>query len=214
MVQILAGVRGQRVEAFDQGSSVAIHLADDPSEESELRTWRFDVYADKGDGLLLLGNITSRTPPAPPAAASPPLPPQPRDRIIAICTCPGANRWVVQVRYGAERRQDIPPGARCDVNLLGAPTASLPGVQPINERSLYVAGNAAATFTLARGQRVSSWSAFSSGVNATVQINGGDIIPVPPAAAVQGEPNGALDGALFDFAGADLAGYFVEFKEC
>jgi hypothetical protein len=213
-VEIIAGARNQQVETADQGSSIGLHLADEPSTTGALRTWRFEVYADRGEGLFFLGEITSRTPVPPPAAASPPLPPIARTRIIAICTCPGALRWVVRVRYANEGEDSLPsPRPKCDVNLLGAPVASMPGVQAINERYSYISGAAAATFTLARGQRVQSWAVFSSGAGATVEINAGGAIPVPPSGNVRGDPGGALDGGLFAFVGAGLAGYFVEFKE-
>ena len=202
------------VETADAGSAVAIHLADEEDTTGALRTWRFDVFADRGEGLFLLGDITSRTPRLPPAAANPPLPPQPRTRIIAIATCPGAVKWVVRVRWGQEGVDSLPsPAPKADVNLLGSPVASLPGVAPVNERYGYISGAAPSTFTLARGQRVASWAAFATGAGATVTIDGGTVIPIPAAGNVRGDPLGTLDGGLFVFAGGTLGGFLVEFKE-
>lgn len=211
--KIKAGPRAQEVETADLGSALAIHIADEGTP-GLMRTWRLDVFADRGDGLIFLGDITTRTPPAPPAAAAPALPPQSRSRIVCVCTCPGSTRWVVRVRYGNEGPDSLPaPVPQCGLTLLGATVASMPGLQPVNERSHQVSGTAAGAVNLARGQRVHSWAAFSTGAGATVNVNNEGAIPIPNVGAVRGEPRGSLDGGLFVFAGGNFGGYFIEFRE-
>jgi hypothetical protein len=214
VTRIQAGPQAQEVTSADGGSAVAIHLADEGAP-GLLRTWRIEVFADRGDGLIQLGEITTRTPPAPPAAASPALPPQPRSRVVAICSCPGSIRWTVRVRYaneGGPATLPIPIPA-CEITLLDSPVASTPGLQAVNERSHYISGTAPGSVNLARGQRVQSWAAFSTGAGATANVNNEGAIPIPTSGAVRGDPEGSLDGGLFVFAGANFGGYFIEFRE-
>jgi hypothetical protein len=54
------------------------------------------------------------------------------------------------------------------------------------------------------------WSAFG-GVAATVQIGAGNLVPVPPIGAVNGDPTGSLVGPV-SLTFTDTSGYLVEWE--
>jgi hypothetical protein len=204
-MQVKAGTRS-RVEPEQQGSACAIYVADELGA-ADVRTWRLKVFADN----RFVGEITTRTPPAPPGTAVPPLPADARGRMVAMACSPGATRWVVEVDYG----NDGPPtpAPKADVYVTAGDLPLEPGLRPVNERSRYTVGSAAGVVQIPRGQRVWSWAAFSNGAGCTVDINGQGAIPIPIGGAVRGEPAGLLDGAVFTFVGGLLGGYFIEWKE-
>lgn len=202
-----AGARGQRTESTEVGSACAIYLADEGGPEL-VRTWRLRLKADN----WLVGEITTRSPPAVPATAVPGLTPSPRGRMVAMACSPGAQKWVVEVDWANDEIPSPRPG--CDVTITCADVPIEPGLRPVNERSRYITGAVAGVVQLAKGQRVEQWAAFSTGAGVTVDVNGYGAIPIPSGGAVRGAPLGALDGAVFTFVGAALGGYLIEWKEC
>lgn len=203
-MQVKAGTRS-RVESERTGSTCAIYVADELGS-SAVRTWRLKIYADN----RFVGEITTRTAPAPPAAAVPPLPPDARGRMVAMACSPGASRWVIEAEWAND---EIPsPAPKCDVYIDCGDVPLEPGLRPVNERSRYTGGSVAGVVQIARGQRVWSWAAFSTAAGASVDVNGAGAIPIPNGGSVRGEPKGTLDGAVFTFAGA-IGGYFIEWRE-
>lgn len=70
------------------------------------------------------------------------------------------------------------------------------------------AGGTSGIVTISGGRRVLSINAIATSGAGTVQINGGDIVPIPQDAALNIAPLGNLIDPTIDFVGTDS--YFVE----
>lgn len=191
------------IEDADCRGGLAIYLSQ--QSETDRTRWDFEVWANSGDGLIWVGQFTT----CPAQSGSP------KTRLVATAAVPGAFSFQVLVRPAARYGSEVQEYSGEVMLSAGDPGGQLPGVQRVNERAKYYAGNAAAVLQIPAGERIVSWSAFSTGAVASVAINGGDVIPIPPSAGVSGGGSGGLlEGpATFAFAGANFGGYLIETAE-
>lgn len=182
---------------------LAIYLSQ--QDEADRTRWEIEVWANTGDGLIWVGKLTTC-----PAQNN-----SQKTRLVATVAVPGAFSFQCIVRPAARFGSEVQLYSGELLLSAGEPGGQLPGLQRVNERPKYYAGNAAAVLQLPAGERIVAWSAFSTGAVATVTINGGDVIPVPPSGQVFGNGSGGLlEGpATFAFAGANFGGYLIQTAE-
>lgn len=196
-----------RVDDPDAKGGLSIFLG---QKKNAAQRWAFEVFAETADGTFPVGRFTS----------CPPHDGSPLSRLVATVAVPGARGYTVIVRPAVQS------GGDTDGVLwlaLGEPAGQLPGLVRVNERSKYYAGTAAGVVLLPAGERVTSWSAFSTGVGVTVAYGPtatpGPTIAVPNGGGVAGGGSGGLAAAdeghpwAFTFVGANLGGYLIEVAE-
>lgn len=195
------------VEDADCKGGLAIALTQTQLSSAALTSrYRVEVRAKTDDGMFLVGIFST----CPPRDGSTPT------RMVAMCSCPGALSWVLYVRPYALDPED--PDDFGDLSGMinacaGEPGGQLPGVIRVGERPKYYAAAAPATVSILPGERVLSWSAFSTAAGATVIVNGGPAIPIPNGGGVRGGDGALVEGpATIAFAGA-IGGYLVEVAE-
>lgn len=166
------------------------------------------VRATTADGQFEVGSFVT----------CPPHDGSSKTRQVASASCPGALSWTLIAKPLAG------PGGtlgECSGSLFasaGEPGGQLPGVVRVAERSKYYAGNAAASVTLPVGERVLSWSAFSTGAGASLTYGrfgtAPQTIPLPTAGGVSG---GLVQGGdlplVFSFSNPNFGGYYIEAAE-
>ncbi len=174
--------------------------------------YRVEVRAKTDDGMFIVGAFST----APPDATSP------TTRVVAMASCPGALAWVLYVRpynLDAEDPDDFGDVSGSINAFAGEPGGQLPGVVRVSERPKYYAGTAAGAVAIPPGERVTSWTAYSTGAGATVTYGPpgapGATIPIPPAGGLSGGGSGAVEEGplVFTFAGANFGGYLIETLE-
>jgi hypothetical protein len=201
MQQLVKGLNQVSIEDSECRGGLAIYLGQGSGDTTR---WAFEVWAQTGDGLLLVGKF----------ATCPSHDGSPRTRLVATAAIPGAVSFTVKVRPAKQDAAASIKWAGSVYLSVGEPGGQLPGVLRVGERPKYYAGSAAALLQLPAGERVVAWSAFSTGAVASVVINGGDTITIPPSGGVQGGDGGLLEGPLqFAFLGANFGGYLVEVAE-
>ena len=167
----------------------------------------FEVRVKVDDGMFLLGKFST----SPPDATSP------ATRIVATAACPGALAYILLIRPWqlVAGEPDSYGDLSGMVNVsVGDPGGQLPGVVRVGERAKYYAATPVGVVTIPAGERVLSWSAFSTGAVASVQIGAGPVINIPPNGVVSGGLGGIVEGpTTFTFAGADFGGYYIETAE-
>lgn len=201
MQPLVKGLNQVSIEDSECRGGLAIYLGQGSGDTTR---WAFEVWAQTGDGLLLVGKF----------ATCPSQDGSPRTRLVATAAIPGAVSFTVKVRPAKQDAAASIKWAGSVYLSVGDPGGQLPGVQRVNERPKYYANNAAGILQIPAGERVVAWSAFSTGPVASVVINGGDSIPIPDSASVAGGDDGLFEGPLqFAFNGADFGGYLVEVAE-
>jgi len=169
--------------------------------------FRVEVRATVADGEFLVGIFST----------SPPHNGSPKSRAVAMASCPGAKSWSLLVypwQQASLANGKIWASA-------GLPAGDAPGVTRVGERPKTYAGNGPGVVVIPAGERVMSWSAFSTGAGASVEIDqqlpaiSGPPIQIPAAGGVSGGGNGGvLEGPLtFTFATVAIGGYLIETLE-
>lgn len=205
-MQVTGGKGSQllQLDSSDAGSACAIYLSE---PNSSIARWRVRLQADLNGSGNFTDVATFVT--SPPTATSPKGSPA---RMVAGAYMPGSKGWQILVTL-ANPDDDGVKGAVADFNLSSYEGMGPLGLTRISERYSYLAGQsgASATVTIKVGQRVTSWSAASDGVAASVTIAGGNTISIPASDAVSGKPEGSLEGK-FDFVFTHCD-YFIELLE-
>jgi hypothetical protein len=157
------------------------------------------------EGISLLGQFSTN----PPTTGSP-------TRIVAIATCPGVRKWLVDVNPAPpiEGVEAVPDDSSVSLAQGSCTPTSPAGVQRVNERPKYYSG-VAGTVQLLPGEVLSGWSAWDAGAGATVTLPdevSGAAIPLPPTGTGEGGMAGLLQGpSRIVFTGT--GGYLVEVAE-
>ncbi len=196
-MQVTGGKGSQllALDTSDAGSACAVYISE--ANQSVAR-WRVRLQADlNGSGSFTdVGTFVT----SPPTATTPKGSPA---RMVAGAYMPGAKGWQCLISLADDG--DV-KGAQADFNLSSYEGMGPLGLTRVSERYIYLAGTSGASATVAVkvGQVVTSWSAASDGVAATVQIGTGNTITIPASDAVSGKPFN------FTFTHCD---YFIELLE-
>lgn len=194
------------IEDEDCRGGLAIYLSQ--TDEADRTRWEIEVWANSGDGLIWVGKLTT----CPAQSGSQ------KTRLVATVAVPGAHSFEVIVRAAARLGSEAQRYSGEILLSAGHPGGQLPGLVRVNERSKYYAGTGAAVVTLAPGERVLSWSAFSTGAGATlvygVTGTAPDTIPIPTSGVVSGGPvEAGPQSLIFQFQNPNFGGYFIQVAE-
>lgn len=123
-------------------------------------------------------------------------------KVVAIAHVPGTVDWFVQVERTSVGAQ---PSARddvIDVDLSASPDGCMPGLhaiplcsQLVSSRYDYLSGILPAggtTVAIPVGSLIQTISAFQIGSGGTVQLDAGNVMPIPPDGAIQFGPKSSL----------------------
>lgn len=165
-------------------------------EDSMVR-WRLRLIAHlTGGGSRVLGTVHTC-----PSAISG----APQSRVVAAASLPGVARWSVRAECLDSDARSV--GPTIALELVAANGLAQPSFRDFELRRTAILAGDAGTVELTSGQRVVSVAAMADAVDATITINGGAPIPVPPGRAVRFTLE-QVYGAALVFAGTSQ--YLVE----
>jgi hypothetical protein len=131
--------------------------------------------------------------------------------VVAVCTipdCQGYDLEAFAVAGGGSRDE---AEFSLDTQRLSGGVAGFVLVDQTARARVYgYASGVSGNVTVPVGALLTNWSAFG-GAGATVQVAGGQLVPVPPLGAVNGTPLGSLIGPVV-VAFVNTAGYLVEWE--
>ncbi len=200
--QLIKGPQQITIEDSEGRGGLSIFLG---QSNGDITRWRFEVWASVGDGLLLVGRFTTCAP----------HDNSPRTRLVATAAVPGAQSYTLRVKPAKPVAGETWLYKGEVFASVGDPGGQLPGVQRVNERPKYYAGSVAALLDIPPGERVVSWSVFSTGAGAALRVGAtGDLIPIPTGAGVSGGDGGLVEGPIrFVMTGPNFGGYLIEVAE-
>lgn len=161
------------------------------------------------DGVQLVGKVRTN-----PLTAG-----QTRARVVLLASCPGALEWEVRatpvdptIATGGWLSLSVAPDLGCcsaipcngSLLLAGGPDAG---------SHRYESGTTATTTSVPSGARVTGYALLASGAgNATIVVDGGDLITVPASGSFQDRPEGLIGPCDITFAG-NVASRWVSWRE-
>jgi hypothetical protein len=187
----------------DCGNGLAIFVSQEPTATVR---YRLRVKAKIDQGTYDMGEFFL-SPPVVTAAPTGRL-----SRLVAVCTCPGAVGWSLEVKAipGPDEDDSDIPEETADIVLSSSKCCGTqPGLVRVSERYGYIAGTAitptVTNYSVLAGQKVTGIAAIGLTGGGTLTINGGNVILVNDGVSISLDPkadippNGviAFDNVIF-----------------